>query len=991
MFCDHGVSGIDIPMKWLLYIQEMTEKFDIAPWSPVCIPFSGDIQPQGVISDYIPDIIIWDPLSQFPTLVHTFQPCLAENCKLILNRKEWQKGQTSNAMPRIIHAINRIVLLVSRVYVCHSGHRFISHDERILERLPSPSHCPFVLSHRSGLTSECLTLVVSLINEGKKITSVRCALLETRKETFYQNILCSVELKRVTNQGDTSGDIPKFEKSISCVLQPGNKLLLSSFLQYFWRYELHFRQRMHNVNINDDWICCDHTFKSVTNIGIDQTRDTHSSKWIKQFKSLFLVLNDVGQILSWQLVPNTSYDTFCEMLKEVRERIVSMKKTLAEIYVDDCCKIRTKLQSIFGEATPVKLDLFHAIQRITKKTSKRHSLFNDFISSLKLVFRDPSDLSDIRQLRTPGPDILEKKLNAFVERWRSVKSHDGKIILTPPVLLEINKLRSHIAKGCLSYIKPGRGTNRDESLHRRINSFMKYSKIGTQLAYALLMSSFDTINEERKIPSERQSILQYVAEQTICSSKKTTATTPKFGLTTPTINSCAELSENETDDDSEEITDIHFTEILEKVKVQSQMVQEIKKQGINKAVFNERYLPFMNLASSLFFRKDSDINVDDFESHNNRLTSIVHGWGFEIITSEGDGNCFFYSAALALQNIVSQKDHSTTRTFLSENMGINHDMSISDVAQRLRTLMVTEWTTNPERYQPFLSTPLETEAQLFRLSGYFMGELGNTMPLALANILSSPVLLFTSMETMPVLIITPSIMRDAVPRVHLAFNQFGAGHYDAINIVSRDIEQTCENEISNTVREEADSSPIIRECSCGKNAKRSTTRKSVCTKSNTYSSRCPCYKNSRGCHDGCSCKGCENPYGKRELLPDKQFVLSPGPSRKRYKHSLSTKIDSGKDFMEKMDTKIERVWNPTEILIFEVLLQLLNHLQIPANADTIKKYFNRLAKRITQLGFEFEVVTKSLRDIQSRICSHDKALKAWLSGYYRKQQEENSQ
>ena len=32
------------------------------------------------------------------------------------------------------------------------------------------------------------------------------------------------------------------------------------------------------------------------------------------------------------------------------------------------------------------------------------------------------------------------------------------------------------------------------------------------------------------------------------------------------------------------------------------MVQEIKKkQEINKAVFNERYLPFLNLASSLFF------------------------------------------------------------------------------------------------------------------------------------------------------------------------------------------------------------------------------------------------------------------------------------------------------------------------------------------------------------------------------------------------------
>ena len=111
----------------------------------------------------------------------------------------------------------------------------------------------------------------------------------------------------------------------------------------------------------------------MTNIGIYQTRDTHGSKWIKQFKSLFLVLNVVGQLLSWQLVPDTSDDTLGGMLTEVREQIVSTKKTLAEIYVDDCCKIRTKLTNIFGEATLVKLDLFHAIQRITKKASKRHS------------------------------------------------------------------------------------------------------------------------------------------------------------------------------------------------------------------------------------------------------------------------------------------------------------------------------------------------------------------------------------------------------------------------------------------------------------------------------------------------------------------------------------------------------------------------------------------------------------------------------------------
>ena len=59
---------------------------------------------------------------------------------------------------------------------------------------------------------------------------------------------------------------------------------------------------------------------------------------------------------------------------------------------------------------------------------------------------------------------------------------------------------------------------------------MKYSKIGTELAYALLMSSFDTINEEPKMPSVRKSIVQYVADHTICP-QKIAAATPNIGIT----------------------------------------------------------------------------------------------------------------------------------------------------------------------------------------------------------------------------------------------------------------------------------------------------------------------------------------------------------------------------------------------------------------------------------------------------------------------------
>ena len=465
---EYQVSAVDIPPEWISYVQKMTEQFDKEPWSPVCIPYKEIVSDKHIHVDgdivscnFIPDIILWDPLAQFPTLYFHISKCLADNCEYVMEKKEWQNGQNTNSLPRLIHGIDGVVLLVSRIYVCGSGHRFLSHDERILSRFLSQDHIPFLLSHRSGLTMQCVSLVVSLIGEGKKISSVENALRETRRETFYRNVLCSVELIQKIAK---SSNVLKFENSINGRVCPGSKILLLLFLQNFWKHELYYRKRMHEIGISEDWICCDHTFKSVMNIGIYQRRDNDRSKWVKQFKSLFIVLNDIGQVLSWQLADDTSHDTVHETLNEINQRLKAKTRTLKEIYVDDCCRLRNKMQSVFGREVVVKLDIFHAIQRITKKTSKWHSLFYDFVASLKHVFRDPSDVGDVRQLPTPSPKDLENNLDAFVRRWKDVKSHGGKIILTSQVLEEINRLRQHISRGCLSYIRPGRGTNRDESL-----------------------------------------------------------------------------------------------------------------------------------------------------------------------------------------------------------------------------------------------------------------------------------------------------------------------------------------------------------------------------------------------------------------------------------------------------------------------------------------------------------------------------------------------
>ena len=81
------------------------------------------------------------------------------------------------------------------------------------------------------------------------------------------------------------------------------------------------------------------------------------------------------------------------------------------------------------------------MQRITKKASKRHPLFNHFVASLKNVFRNVDDIGEVRQQSTPEPQALENNINTFVEHWKDVKCQTGQVILTTKVHQEINKLR----------------------------------------------------------------------------------------------------------------------------------------------------------------------------------------------------------------------------------------------------------------------------------------------------------------------------------------------------------------------------------------------------------------------------------------------------------------------------------------------------------------------------------------------------------------------
>ena len=68
-FCNYSVAGTDLPENWIAYVQEITAKFDREPWAAVCLEYAGITDDHhGVIPNFTPDVILWNPLVQIPIL-----------------------------------------------------------------------------------------------------------------------------------------------------------------------------------------------------------------------------------------------------------------------------------------------------------------------------------------------------------------------------------------------------------------------------------------------------------------------------------------------------------------------------------------------------------------------------------------------------------------------------------------------------------------------------------------------------------------------------------------------------------------------------------------------------------------------------------------------------------------------------------------------------------------------------------------------------------
>ena len=146
---------------------------------------------------------------------------------------------------------------------------------------------------------------------------------------------------------------------------PSNDQLMNIFLQQFALDRNSYISDMKSISGSS--ISCDHTFKVSRNIGI--VAESREDRFLKQFPNLYIVLNERGEILDWRLTKSTAFSEVEDLLTNLKHRLErrqpERQNVIELICIDDCCKNRQKYQSIFRQAL-IKLDLFHAYQRVLK-------------------------------------------------------------------------------------------------------------------------------------------------------------------------------------------------------------------------------------------------------------------------------------------------------------------------------------------------------------------------------------------------------------------------------------------------------------------------------------------------------------------------------------------------------------------------------------------------------------------------------------------------
>ena len=220
-----------------------------------------------------------------------------------------------------------------------------------------------------------------------------------------------------------------------------------------------------------------------------------------------------------------------------------------------------------------------------------------------------------------------------------------------------------------------------------------------------------------------------------------------------------------------------------------------------------KFLPFTSSVCSIFFNKQTQAATEARpveEEQQQKLISVLDAWGLQRHPIPGEGNCCFSSVAFALitnHDVLMQHNSS----FFTSKKLVTTDVDV--LSKTLRELAVKEWRENEDEYQGCLvHSNVSEEAEHFLQCGYFEGELGDTMVLALSNALGLPIIVFSSIPNHRFISIFPRQVNISFP-IYLAYTHCGPGHYDGV---------VMKTDTSCTASDSHETHTKPQYCTCGK-------------------------------------------------------------------------------------------------------------------------------------------------------------------------------
>lgn len=531
---------------------------------------------------------------------------------------------------------------------------------------------------------------------------------------------------------------------------PSNDQIMSLFLETFRRKKHLYKLEMDRVT--ETALSCDHTFKISHNIGLVREGD---NKFIKQFDQVFIALNENGEVLAWKLTKSTAFSEIDNILYGIKKRLQSSNTKLDVICVDDCCHVRNKYNDVFPNVE-VKLDLFHACKRIVITVSRANPLYRDMTRSFTQIFREDDDQGKSRLKSTPKKEKLERNLNSFIERWTNVPSSP----LTNTTLSEIEHLRCHIVKGCLSNMPAGYGTEKNEQLHRLLNRSLISggTRISTELAIALLtvLLHYHTKKATANTHSCNKRVKPVVpvdASSNARDSRASESSKPKSSVETSTAKNVVSVTEEQVVVMAEDIGDVCNETIADIILSSAYDLKEIlentAKQSSNRSfkaldmLYVSKMPDILNVEKN--YNEDQDPTIN---SHMMNLERQLARFGLTIDPIQRDGDCAFRSLIREL----------TKRAV--EDIVIKHHMESLQLPTldedratfALRQLFVKELTDKNDMYQNFVTESkknIESKIHEFSRPGVFDQEIGDVVMKACSNILGIPSMLITSSQSVP--------------------------------------------------------------------------------------------------------------------------------------------------------------------------------------------------------------------------------------------------